>query len=164
MNQISVVVAMDQNRVIGFDGEIPWKLNTDMEHFVKLTTGKAVVMGRKTYDSIPPRFRPLKKRVNVILTRDKKFQAPGCKVIHSVKAVIEMSNRFEICVIGGGEVYKLLLPYATTVVITHVDTKVKGDTYFPSLNGDWDETLLFVQKADEKNQFSFSVRKYTRQS
>lgn len=162
MNNISLIVAMDQNRVIGKDGSLPWRLKADMEHFAEFTWGKVVVMGRKTYDSIPSKFKPLKHRGNVILTRNRDFISPGCRVVHSVDAVLEMSNCYRVCVIGGKEVYELLLPYADLLVVTHVGARVGDGVTFPDVLGDWSPRQVFVHKADEENQFSFSVTRYTR--
>ncbi|MFZ2621461.1 MAG: dihydrofolate reductase [Minisyncoccia bacterium] len=165
MNGITIIVAMDRNRVIGKQGEIPWSghLRDDMKHFKDYTTGKTVVMGRKTWDSIPPKFKPLPMRENVIMTNDQRFKASDCFLIHSPDAIKSLSGIQEICIIGGAEIYKLFLPMADKLIVTIVDTEVLGgDAFFPEITEEWDERLLSIHKADERNLFPFSIFEYTK--
>nr|AIA18933.1 Dihydrofolate reductase [uncultured bacterium] len=164
--RLTIVVAMDRNRVIGKNGDIPWagKLRADMEHFKQFTMGKVVVMGRKTYDSIPARFKPLSGRENIVLTKNLEFKALGCAVFHEVEPVEMISVSREVCVLGGAEIYKLFFEATDELIVTEVDTEVLGgDTFFPEiLPVEWDRRVLFRQEVDEKNQFSFTVCQYTR--
>ncbi|MBA3733452.1 dihydrofolate reductase [Patescibacteria group bacterium] len=163
---LTEIVAMDKNRVIGRNGDLPWagRLRSDMDHFKRTTEGHTVGLGRKTYDSIPEKFRPLLKRENVVITRDLEFKAPGCVVIHDPNVLIRMSIEKEIFIIGGAEIYKIFLPLTERLIVTHVETEITdGDTFFPELNrSEWRQKLLFRQEADAKNAFSFSVLEYIR--
>ena len=163
MSNIVIIVAMDNNNVIGISGKMPWRLSRDMGHFSEVTGGKTVVMGRKTYESLSPKFRPLPKRENIILTRDPDFFAPGCTIVTSVEQVLMMSLKKEIWVIGGGEIYRLFLPHTSRMLVTHVDTCISGDMFFPEIEGRWLPNQLFRHEADEKNQFSFSIVEYTKE-
>jgi dihydrofolate reductase len=129
---IALVVAYSENRVIGRDGDLPWRLPTDLKRFKELTTGGTVVMGRKTWDSLPPRFRPLPDRRNVVVSRNG-TDAP--EVRRSVEEALE-----EDCfVIGGGEVYAQALQRADRVYATEVAGAVEGDVVFPELGAEWRE-------------------------
>jgi dihydrofolate reductase len=133
---ISLVAAMDQNGVIGAEGALPWRLPDDMRRFREITWGKPVVMGRKTYESLPERFRPLPGRRNIVLTRQAGYAAPGCTRVHSVEAALEAAGDApEVMVIGGAELYAQLLPRAGRIYLTLVDGAFAGDAYFPPL--DW---------------------------
>ena len=162
---ITLIVAMDRNRVIGKQDHIPWHLATDMDHFKKTTKNHTVVMGRKTYKSIPRKFKPLPNRVNVVLTSDPSFDAPGCIVVHSIENILRISVDKELFVMGGGEIYRLLLPYANRLIVTRVETMIRdGDTFFPQIEGRWKSRLLFRHETvDEQNDFPFSVIEYTKQ-
>lgn len=157
---------MDKNRVIGKGGMIPWRLPTDMEHFKKTTIdGERVGMGRKTWDSIPEKFRPLPKRLNVVLTRDKNFkiQSPNCMVLNSPEHFLKVFRGKKFYVIGGEGIYKLFMPHISRLVVTHVHTVIEeGDAFFPEITDEWKPHTLFEKEADEKNQFSFTVVEYTR--
>ncbi len=165
MANLTIVVAMDKDRAIGKNGDIPWsgRLRADMDHFKKTTMGHSVVMGRKTYDSIPKRFKPLEGRENIILTRDLKYFTLGCNIFHHRDEVLLLASyRDEIFIIGGAEIYSLFLPYISRMIVTHVDARIGGDTFFPNVPGEWKPRQLFQQIADEKNQYNFSVTEYTR--
>jgi dihydrofolate reductase len=126
---VALVVAYSRGtRVIGRDGDLPWHLPTDLKRFKELTTGGTVVMGRRTWDSIPERFRPLPGRRNVVVSRN------GCDAPEVVRSVEEALG--DACfVIGGGEVYARALPHAGRVYATEIDADVDGDTFFPELAG-----------------------------
>jgi dihydrofolate reductase len=162
--KITIVVAMDNNRAIGKNGDIPWagKLRDDMEHFKGYTTGKIVVMGRKTYESIPERFRPLPNRENLVLTRNHEIDFPGCAIVHDPLAIERLATGREVCIIGGEEIYRLFLPVVKKAIITLVDTKIEGgDTFFPLLPDSWSfSRKVFKKQKDERNMFSFSVSEY----
>ncbi|MGY1743185.1 MULTISPECIES: dihydrofolate reductase [unclassified Blastococcus] len=132
---ISLVWAQARARVIGADGALPWHLPEDLRNFRELTTGSTVVMGRRTWDSLPQRFRPLPGRTNVVLTTDPLWWAEGARPAYSVSQVLA---QFPDCwVIGGGTVYAEFLPHAERAVVTDVDLEVEGDTRAPVLGTGW---------------------------
>lgn len=147
---ISFVVAMDDNRAIGKDNDLPWYLPNDLKHFKKTTMGKPIVMGRKTYESIG---KPLPGRENIVVTRDKSYKAEGTTIVHSVNEVLQM-NAEEICVIGGSEIFKQFLPVADRLYITEIHYTFDADTYFPELSADeWKEVSRTEGIVDEKNKY-----------
>ncbi|CAM3595125.1 dihydrofolate reductase [Deinococcus saxicola] len=151
---LTFVVAMAENRVIGKDGDLPWRLPADLAHFKRLTVGKPVVMGRKVYDSIG---RPLPDRHNIVLTRNPDFQAPGCTVVHSPDDALEAAdNAPDIMIIGGEEIYRLYLPQVERVELTLIHAEIGGDTFFPELPGQWTETARRERAADERNPYDLS--------
>lgn len=133
---LGIVWAQAANRVVGRDNAIPWRIPEDMAHFRALTTGSTVVMGRRTWESLPPRFRPLPDRANVVLTRSTSFAAPGARVVSSLSSALREPG--DIWVIGGAQVWAEALPYASTAVVTDVDLEVDGDVYAPELGPDWE--------------------------
>jgi dihydrofolate reductase len=132
---IGLVWAQAANRVVGRDNAIPWRIPEDMAHFRALTTGATVIMGRRTWDSLPARFRPLPDRVNVVLTRSASFDAPGATVRHSLTDAVDRGG--DCWVIGGATVWAEALPMAERAVITDVDVTVEGDVYAPELGDEW---------------------------
>jgi dihydrofolate reductase len=146
---ISFVVAMDDNRAIGKDNDLPWYLPNDLKHFKKTTMGKPIVMGRKTYESIG---KPLPGRENIVVTRDQSYEAEGTTIVHSVDEVLQMNA--EICVIGGTEIFKMFLPVADRLYITEIHHTFDADTYFPELNdNEWKELSRTEGIVDEKNKY-----------
>ena len=138
--RISIVVAYAANRVIGSGGKIPWRLPEDLKRFKALTMGHHIVMGRKTWESIG---RLLPGRNHIIISRRPGYQVPGAKVVASLDAAIAAAEGdSEIFIIGGGEIYGLVLPVADRILATEIDGKYEGDTYFPELaKGIWRETM-----------------------
>ncbi|MGW0041649.1 dihydrofolate reductase [Rhodococcus sp. NPDC003348] len=134
---IGVIWAQAHRGVIGRDNTIPWRIPEDMAHFVDVTTGHPVVMGRRTWDSLPPRFRPLTDRRNIVVTRDRNWSADGVEVAHSVDDALALAGDTETWVIGGGEIYAAALDRADRIEVTEVDLDVDGDAYAPSLGGEW---------------------------
>ncbi|MFK7601228.1 dihydrofolate reductase [Deinococcus sp. SM5_A1] len=151
--RLTFVVAMAENRVIGKDGDLPWRLPADLAHFKRLTVGKPVVMGRKVYDSIG---RPLPDRQNIVLTRNLEFEAPGCTVVHSPDDALTAAAAPDIMIIGGEEIYRLYLPQVERVELTLVHAEIGGDTFFPELPGQWTETARRERAADERNPYDLS--------
>lgn len=150
---ISLIVAADENGVIGHQGALPWKLPADMKFFRETTKGHPVIMGRKTYVSIG---RPLPGRQNVVVTRQEDFEAPGCKVVNSLVDAIGVASMAdgndEIFIIGGGELYREVLPSADRVYLTRVHASVPGDTTFPPLDSKvWKEVSKKEYPADSEN-------------
>jgi dihydrofolate reductase len=153
MNRIVLVAAMDKNRAIGRGGALPWHLPDDLKRFKRLTLGKTVLTGRKTFQSIG---RPLPGRRNLVLTRDISFRPEGVELVHSVEDALKLDS--EIMVIGGGEVYALTLPIATQMHLTLVDTAISdADAFFPAWSSlEWRETLREFHPADPRHAFAFS--------
>jgi dihydrofolate reductase len=134
---IGLIWAQARGGVIGADGGIPWRLPEDMAHFRAVTSGGTVVMGRRTWDSLPPRFRPLPGRENVVVTRDPSWSAEGAVVAHSVDDALDGATG-DVWVIGGGEIYRLALPLADRLEVTEVDLDVAGDTIAPPIGPEWE--------------------------
>lgn len=151
---ISLIVAMDRNRVIGLEGGIPWHLSADLREFKKVTMGKPVIMGRKTYESIG---KPLSGRKNIVLTSNRSYQAPGCKIVHSFKQALEIvEGTEEVMVIGGSTVYKSFLPLAGRIYLTLIDADFDGDVYFPELDmEDWNEVSRRTFLDDGARPFNY---------
>jgi dihydrofolate reductase len=152
---IACVVAHASNRVIGRDGELPWHLPSDMRFFRELTTGATVVMGRRTWESLPERFRPLPNRRNIVLSR-LRCEAPGADVFPALEEALATCDG-DVFVIGGGATYEAALPLADCVYATEIDAEVAGDTVFPELTG-W----RCVESSDVtvENGHTFRFRRY----
>ena len=131
---ISMIAAMDKNRLIGNGPDIPWQMPVDRRHFRDMTIGKPVVMGRKTFETLK---RPLGKRRNIILTRNTAYKAPkGCIVAHSVEEVINgCKETEELMICGGAPIYQAFLPHADRLYLTQIHATFEGDVYFLSLTG-----------------------------
>ena len=139
--QLHLIFARSRNGVIGVDGGLPWHLPEDLAHFKRCTLGCPVIMGRKTWDSLPPKFRPLPGRANVVVTRQADWQAPGALCAASLEQAMERCGAAEhVWVIGGAQLYALALPLAATAVVTEVDTEVEGDAFAPTFGAQWEET------------------------
>lgn len=134
---VALIWAEARGGVIGDGGGIPWHLAEDLAHFRELTGGSTVVMGRKTWDSLPERFRPLPGRRNIVVTRDTGWAADGAHVVHSLADALVTSPDETVWVIGGGEIYRQALPYADWVEITEVDLDQDGDTRAPETGDGW---------------------------
>lgn len=168
--KLCLIVARARNGVIGKDNDLPWRLSDDLKHFKATTKGCPVIMGRKTWESLPK--RPLPGRDNIVLSRDGQYAAPGARVFTSIDAAIEVggglaaiAGKSEIFVTGGSAIYAAALPYADRLYITEVDTEIDGDATFP----DFDEALFFETErrqvsADPKNQFDFTMRTLDRRT
>ena len=152
---ISIIAAMDKNRLIGQGNRLPWKLPADMKHFRRLTLGKPVLMGRKTFESIG---KPLAKRTNIIVTHNRNYQADGCIVTHSIdEALVAVKNQEELMVIGVASIYKLFLSRADRLYLTQIHESFVGDVYFPTFDWvDWQEVKCIDHQADEKNPYPHS--------
>lgn len=132
--KIALVVARSENGVIGKQGKLPWRQKTDLGWFRRLTIGKPVIMGRRTFESIG---RALPKRTNIVVTRTGRLDAPGATTVDSLEAALSLArveNTDEICVIGGGEIYRHSLPSADRLYLTVIEAEVEGDTYFPDID------------------------------
>ena len=142
MKGLTLIAAVAQNGIIGKDNALPWHLPEDLKHFKQLTTGHAVLMGRKTWESLPPRFRPLPNRLNLVMTRDPDYVAAGATVVHSLDAATrKVDAGGTLFVIGGAELYAHTLPLAGRLEITEVLADVAGDAWFPTYDKtQWRET------------------------
>lgn len=155
---LSAIVAMDENRAIGHQNRLPWHLPADLKHFKSLTTGHAILMGRKTFESIG---KPLPNRTNIILTRDPNYQVPGCITVTSIDNAIQealsLHQQHEIFIIGGAEIFQQLLPRIQQLYLTIVHHKFDADTFFPALNNqEWQERSHEEHTADEQNKFDYT--------
>jgi dihydrofolate reductase len=165
--QIQLIVAMDRERGIGKNNDLMWHLAADMRFFKETTSGHIVVMGRKNWDSIPLKYRPLSNRENVVLTRNTDFQAEDAHVFHSLEDSIAHydGDDRKFFIIGGGEIYRhaLELGCVNEMYITHVDAVYGADTFFPEFNvEEWTMHELVHFEKDEKNEASFTVKHYIR--
>lgn len=160
---ISFLVAMDQNNVIGYNNDIPWHLPRDLRFFRELTTGHTIIMGRKTYDSIG---KPLPNRRNVVITRQNVELPDEVEVIHDLNTLYEWHKENpheELFVIGGGNIFKQVLPHADRMYITLIEDTFEGDTYFPDFpEEEWTLTEKEKGEKDEKNPYDYYFLQYDR--
>ena len=152
MMEIAITVAMTPKGLIGKDNQIPWHQPADLQRFKKHTMGHPLVMGRKTFESLP---RLLPGRQHIVLTRNEDYQADGCDVITDWKQIEEITPKAnKVFVIGGADIYKVALPIAKYLYMTIVYTELEGDTYFPEWNkSEWEEESREFRAKDEKNKF-----------
>jgi dihydrofolate reductase len=161
---ISFIVAMDENRVIGKENQLPWHLPEDLKFFKRVTMGHAIAMGRKTHESIG---RVLPGRENIVITRQTDYRSEGCTVFYSVEDFVDYCQRLgeEIFVIGGAEIFKETFDYANCLYITHIHQAFDGDTFFPEFNGDqWELTSIEKGITNEKNPYDYEYRRYIRKA
>jgi dihydrofolate reductase len=165
---VSLIAAVTENGVIGRDNDLPWKLPDDMKYFMETTKGHAVIMGRKNFDSLPPKFKPLKERFNIVLSRSyKNPQQFDICVVGSMDDALEQARSNvsdpEIFVIGGAQIYNLAMPQADRLYITEIKTKLEGDTYFPAFNkNEWQETSRRHHPKDDRHAYAFDFVLYER--
>ena len=183
---ISLIAAVSENNVIGKNNTLPWHLPADMKYFRDTTMGHCVIMGRKNYDSIPLKFRPLDGRTNIVVTRQKSFQADGCIVVNSVEEALKkakappppeggntggalsgfppsggLRGASEVFIIGGADIYRQTIGIADKVYYTKIHHTFEGDAFFPKIDSrKWKMTSEKVVNPDEKNKFSFSFCVY----
>ncbi len=151
---LSIVVAMDENRLIGKDNKLPWHLPADLAYFKKITTGKSIVMGRKTYDSIG---RPLPNRRNIVISRNSKTLITGCEVLTSIDEVLSTTkDEDEVMIIGGASLCEQLLPQVSRLYITKIEGEFDGDVYFPEYDeSDWHQVSYESHLPDDSNQHAY---------
>lgn len=154
--RISLIAAMARNRVIGRDNAIPWRLPAEMKWFKASTMGKAILMGRKTYESIG---RPLPGRHNIVLTRNREFTAEGCTVVHTVEEAKTAAGKDqELMVIGGAYLYAQMLPLADCLYLTFIEADIEGDTYFPEISTvDWHIVQEDYFSANDRNPYDYRI-------
>lgn len=164
---LAAIVARSSNRVIGRDGDLPWRLRSDLQHFKRITLGKPCLMGRKTWNSLP---KPLPGRPNLVLTRDVTFKADGAEVFTDMREMVARGAELaggsgveEVMIIGGAQIYRALMPWIGRIYETEVDAVIDGDAYFPDLApSDWfcrDETDHPAGKGDD---YDFVTRQFDR--
>ena len=163
-----LVVAVAENGVIGRGGALPWRLKSEMAHFKSTTMGTPVMMGRKSWDSLPK--KPLPGRTNIVVTRDASFTAPGALVATSIDRALEAARgdalrrgADRISVIGGADIFQATLPLADRIAFTRVHLSPEGDTFFPALNADeWQETAAREHPAGPHDEAAFTIATYQR--
>ena len=160
---VSLVVAASTNNVIGRDGGLPWHLPDDLGHFKRITTGKPIIMGRRTFESIG---RPLPDRHNIVMTRDPDYAAEGCDVVPSVAEAMDLAgDADEVMVIGGGQGYREFLPSADRIYMTRVQAEVQGDTRFPHIDGNtWRLVSSEHHAADDRHGYAFEMMVFERRT
>ena len=163
MTELSLIVAAAKNGIIGKDNDMPWHLPADLAYFKKVTLGKPVIMGRKTFESIG---RPLPGRRNIVISRNNTYQVTGIEVVNSITEALALVNNVdEVMVIGGGSIYEHCMSFATRLYITHINATIEGDTRFPVVDmNKWYKTKSDVLKADEKNAYNLEFCLYQRKS
>jgi len=165
---ISLIAALTENHVIGKDNDLPWHLPDDMKFFMETTKGHHVIMGRKNYESLPPKFRPLPNRTNIVVTRQKDFKATGCTVTHSLDEAVELakkSNDPEIFIIGGADIFKQSMHLADRLYLTEIKTTLEGDTYFPPVDKTaWKEVTRKHHPVDDRHAYPFDFVTYERKN
>lgn len=151
--RLSLIAAMDRNRLIGAGNGLPWHLPADLAHFKRLTVGKPIVMGRRTFESIG---RPLPQRENIVVSRNPDFMAEGCTVVHGLLEAIEAARGVaEVMIIGGASLYVEALPLAGRMYLTLIDAEFEGDTWFPAYDPQqWREVASESRAADDANPYA----------
>ncbi|MBI4945575.1 MAG: dihydrofolate reductase [Bacteroidetes bacterium] len=173
---ISLIVAVSENNVIGKNNDLPWHLPTDMKYFRDVTMGHCVIMGRKNYDSIPLKYRPLDGRTNIVVTKQKDFKAEGCIVVNSIEEALKTAasslkgedNRNsslqgggQVFIIGGADIYRQTFDIADKIYYTKIHHSFDGDAFFPKLEeSKWKLTSRKNMTTDEKNKYAFSYLVY----
>lgn len=163
---ISAIAALSKNKVIGKNNDLPWRLPDDMRFFMETTKGHHVIMGRKNYDSLQDKFKPLPHRTNIVITRQVDFKAPGCIVLNAIQPGLEIARdqgERECFIIGGAEIYKLAMPSTTRLYLTEIDAHIEGDTHFPDYKKEqWKEISRTHHPPDNKHQYPFDFVIYDR--
>ena len=160
--KVALIAARSDNNVIGSEGRIPWHLPADLKHFKALTVGHAIMMGRKTFESIG---KPLPDRLTVVVSRNRDYKRAGITVVHSPEAALAFAdqNETEVFVCGGAEIYRLALPLANRMYLTRVHTVVRGNVLFPEFSSkEWQLTESDPHKADDKNAFDYTFEVWER--
>jgi dihydrofolate reductase len=162
--KISIIVAVSENNIIGKDNTLIWHLPADMKYFKEKTTGHCIITGRKNYESIPEKFRPLPNRTNFVVTRQKEYLAPGAIICSSVELALEKAktlNEQEVFIIGGAEIYKQSIDLADKLYVTKIHQTFEGDVSFPEIDFNvWKETKTSFFNADDKNKYEYTFYEY----
>lgn len=167
---VSSIAAVAENGAIGKDNDLIWDLPDDMRFFMTTTKGHHVIMGRRNYESIPHQYRPLKGRVNVVVTRSDNYDAEGAIIVNSIEEGIALARKAgeeEVFVIGGGQIYDLALQKGLVdkQYITHVHASFEADTFYPAFDlKEWKSKVISEHQADERHPHSFTIVEYSRRS
>jgi dihydrofolate reductase len=163
---LSIIVAVAENDVIGKDNTLIWNLPADMKFFKEKTKGHVIITGRKNYESIPEKFRPLPDRTNIVITRQTDYKAPGAIVVASIEAAIQYVKQHhaneEVFIIGGAEIYKQTINLCDKIYLTRIHHSFEGDAFFPELTTDWKLVHQENISADEKNKYPFTFQIWQR--
>ena len=158
---LNLIFARARNGVIGHNNTLPWHLPEDLAHFKATTLGQPVIMGRKTWDSLPVKFRPLPGRMNIVVTRQTDWHSDDAHVVHSVDEALQACpTEAQPWVIGGAELYRLAMPLATRVVVTEIDADYEGDAFAPELDASWQEASRTTHVA--ANGLNYSLFNWVR--
>jgi dihydrofolate reductase len=162
MTKLSLIVAMDDNLLIGSNNNLPWHLPADLAYFKRTTMGKPIIMGRKTFASIG---RPLPGRCNIVITRDSGFSAAGCEIANGIQTALSLcSDAEEVMLIGGASLYQQTIEQATRLYITHIHHSFEGDTWFPEFDlKRWKQETREDHDADQSNPYAYSFIKLVRE-
>ena len=170
ITQLSLIVAIDASNGIGKNNDLMWSLPSDMQFFKETTKGHVVIMGRKNYDSIPPKYRPLAGRTNIILSKQADFQADNCMVFSSLQSCMEnttLAPGQKAFIIGGAQIYELALQTGLIeeMFITHIAKSYGADTFFPSFDTSlYEQTIIATHPIEEKHDASFQIIKYSKKT
>jgi dihydrofolate reductase len=164
--KISLIAAVAENMVIGKNNDLPWNLPDDMKYFMQTTKQHHVIMGRKNYESIPEKFRPLPNRTNIVITRQKTLHAPGCEIVHSLDDALTIARKNkekEVFIIGGAEIFRQGMQVTQRMYLTEIHAMVDGDIYFPTINKpEWKEVSRIPHPIDERHRYAFDFVVYER--
>ncbi|MEE2953616.1 MAG: dihydrofolate reductase [Bacteroidota bacterium] len=166
--RVSIIVAVSENGIIGKDQDLIWHLPKDIKFFKETTLGHHVIMGRKNFESIPHKYRPLPNRENIIITRNNNYNAEKCSVVNSIEDALTLAQSNgddEPFIIGGGEIYKLVLEnnLIDRIYLTRVHASFEGDTYFPKLSSEWKEISRINHKSDIQHRYDYSFLIYEKE-
>ncbi|HLT07168.1 MAG TPA: dihydrofolate reductase [Cyclobacteriaceae bacterium] len=164
--KIALIVAVARNGVIGKDNQLVWKLSGDLQHFKRTTLGHFIIMGRKTYESMG---KPLPGRTSIVITRDKRYEVPSPHyVVHSLDEAIAIANSLhveQVFVLGGAQIFAMALPLVDEMIVTEVDARPEGDTFFPPVDySEWEKVAQEHHVKDEKNEYDYTIIRYQRKS
>jgi dihydrofolate reductase len=157
---LTLIAAIGKNRELGKDNQLLWHLPDDFKHFKEKTTGHCIIMGRKTFESLP---KLLLNRKHIVISRQKDFKFAGCEVVNSIEEAIFEAEKYDAnpFVIGGGEIYKLAIPFANCLEITKVNQEFQADTFFPEIDTSvWKLEKSIFHSKDEKHKFDFTFETY----
>ncbi|MDR0736206.1 MAG: dihydrofolate reductase [Zoogloeaceae bacterium] len=154
---LTLIAAVARNRVIGLHNRLPWQLAEDLRHFRATTRGHAVIMGRKTWESLPAAFRPLPERLNIVISRQPDYPLPvGAHLAHALEEALALTQGEEAFIIGGAQLYALALPAAHCLLLTEIDREIPGDARFPDFNkNEWQETRREAHISENGIPFAF---------
>lgn len=163
--KVSIIAAVAKNGAIGKNNDLIWHLPDDLKFFKKTTSGHPIIMGRKNYESIPEKYRPLPNRKNIVLTHQKDYKAPGCEVVQSIEQALKNeAGQKEVFIIGGSQVYQLALDHnlVDQMYITEVHHAFDADAFFPDFDkSEWKKEIIGEHPIDEKHKYAFTFCLYT---